>query len=272
MEAGLGGLQLGPLVLAWPRLFALLAAAAVLAVAGWLAVRRDRALAGWGWAAVLAGGLTGRLAYVALHWPAFAAEPWSIPAFWQGGLQPWGAAAGAAAFGLWRFRRSPRRRFLAQLPVAAGLGLWLLLSSGHAWLAGPAQVRLPAGPWPALAGEARLAPPGRPAVVNLWASWCPPCRREMPRLAQAAEAHPGVSFAYVNQGEERAAVAAFADRFGLRRGRVFLDPGRRLAERFGTVGLPATLFFDRSGRLLAAHVGEISRAALGDRVDSLTRR
>lgn len=268
MEVGLGGLQLGPLVLAWGRLFALVAVAVVLAAAGWLA-RRDSDLAGWGWAAVIAGGLGGRIVFVGRHWAAFAAEPWTVVAFWQGGFDPWGAVAGAIGLALWRYRaRAVLRRAL--VPVLAGLGVWLLLVGAHAGLA-PTGPRLPAERWPALAGSARLAPEGGPAVINLWASWCPPCRREMPRLAEAAANHPRVAFAFVNQGEDRPAVNQFSRRFGLDPGRVFLDPARRLAGRFGTVGLPATLFFTADGRLAAVHVGEISRAALADRVQSLKR-
>ena len=269
MEIGLGGLQLGPLVLAWARLFALLAAATALAAAGWLALRVDRGLAGWGWGLVLAAAVAGRLGHVAMNWPAYAAEPWAIPAFWQGGFLPLAAVAGGLAFALWRFRGSRRRQALAQVPLAAALGVWLALGAGQAWLAPGADVRLAREPRTTLAGPAPLAAAGTPAVVNLWASWCPPCRREMPRLAQAAADHPGVAFAFVNQGEAREAVAAFSERFGLAPGRVFLDRQRRLAERFGTVGLPATLFFDASGRLVGAHVGEISRAALSERLRRL---
>ena len=272
MEVGLDALRFGAIVLAWSRLFALAAAVSVLAVAGWLAVRSDRGLAGWGWSAVLAGLLGGRAGYVAFHWPAFAAEPWSIPAFWQGGLLPLGAAAGSVAYGLGRFWGHPRRQALAQIPVAAGLGVWLLLGAGQAWLAAAREVRLPGGTLATLAGEGPLASSERPAVVNLWASWCPPCRREMPRLARAASRHPGVAFAFVNQGERRDRIAAFSERFDLAPDRVFLDPKREVARHFGTVGLPATLFFDRSGRLVSAHVGEISRAALEDQLDRITRR
>jgi thiol-disulfide isomerase/thioredoxin len=40
-------------------------------------------------------------------------------------------------------------------------------------------------------------------VINIWATWCPPCRREMPVLQQAQHDYPHVTFLFVNQGETR---------------------------------------------------------------------
>jgi thiol-disulfide isomerase/thioredoxin len=272
ITVGIEALRIGPLVLAWPRLFALLAAVVVVVAAERVAKRVDRGLGGWGWGAVLAGAVAGRLGYGLAHWSDFAPAPWRLLAVWQGGMLPVAAVAGAAAFGLWRLRGRGGRQALALVPVAAGLGVWLLLTAGRVWLVPADDVRLPVGERPTLAGEAVLAPAGRPAVVNLWASWCPPCRREMPRLARAAERTPAVAFAFVNQGEARAKVAAFAERFELPPERVFLDPAGGMSRRLGTVGLPATLFFDRSGRLAGAHVGEIARPALNDWLQRLIRR
>ena len=50
---------------------------------------------------------------------------------------------------------------------------------------------------------------GKPAVINMWATWCAPCRREMPLLQQAQKNHPEVQFVLVNQGEKAPAVAAY---------------------------------------------------------------
>jgi thiol-disulfide isomerase/thioredoxin len=56
---------------------------------------------------------------------------------------------------------------------------------------------------------------GKPLVVNLWASWCAPCRSEMPVLAQAQREFAGVDVAFVNQGESRAAVSDFVTTQGI---------------------------------------------------------
>ena len=50
---------------------------------------------------------------------------------------------------------------------------------------------------------------GQPLVINLWATWCPPCRREMPVLAQAQKEHPDIRFLWINQGEDATAVMRY---------------------------------------------------------------
>ena len=262
---------IGPLMLPLPRLFALLALVALLVTAALLGRRLHSELGTLGTPLIISGGIAARLGYVLAHVDAYRAEPWSVLFFWQGGMDPLWAVAGAVFYGLWHFRGRRRLQRLAQLPVAAGLGVWLALNGGHAWLAEPATASLPDQALPRMDGE-RLALDqwqGQPVVVNLWASWCPPCRREMPRLAEEAERHPQVRFAFVNQGEKRATVAAYLERQSFSLSPVLLDRQARLQTRYEAPGLPATLFFNREGRLVDAHVGEISRAALRDALQPL---
>jgi thiol-disulfide isomerase/thioredoxin len=105
---------------------------------------------------------------------------------------------------------------------------------------------------------------GKPVVVNLWASWCPPCRREMPVLARAQADHANVAVLMINQGEAARTVRAFLDSQGLRFGNVLLDPASSAMRAYGSRGLPTTLFFDAHGRLVESHVGEITAARLED--------
>ncbi|MBN3726647.1 TlpA family protein disulfide reductase, partial [Burkholderia sp. Ac-20379] len=105
---------------------------------------------------------------------------------------------------------------------------------------------------------------GKPVVVNLWASWCPPCRREMPVLARAQADHANVAVLMIDQGEDARTVRAFLDSQGLRFGAVLLDPSSSAMRAYGSRGLPTTLFFDANGRLVASHVGEITAARLED--------
>jgi thiol-disulfide isomerase/thioredoxin len=106
-------------------------------------------------------------------------------------------------------------------------------------------------------------------VVNLWATWCPPCRREMPALQQAQAANPDVNIVFVNQGEESHTVAAFLDRQGLALSNVLVDPESRTGAALGHGALPTTLFFDANGQLAGTRIGELSQATLTQRLASL---
>lgn len=159
-----------------------------------------------------------------------------------------------------RPRRSPLRRWLL---AAIGLALVAALTLA-AWPRGEAVATLPEL---ALArvggGELDLADlEGRPVVLNLWATWCGPCRRELPRMAELDARFAEVAFVFAAQREADAAVTRYLDERGLDLELVVLDERGELAERFRSPGLPTTLFFDAEGRLTKAHLGEISSEQL----------
>jgi thiol-disulfide isomerase/thioredoxin len=103
---------------------------------------------------------------------------------------------------------------------------------------------------------------GKPVVLNAWASWCAPCRREMPMLLSAAKANPGVTFAFINQGEGPEAVKIYERDTRLTLPLVLLDTDTQLATALGFPGLPATFVFDRQGRLVAKHLGQLNPGQL----------
>jgi thiol-disulfide isomerase/thioredoxin len=111
----------------------------------------------------------------------------------------------------------------------------------------------------------------RPMVVNLWATWCPPCRREMPVLRDAQRRHPGIAFVFVNQGEAVATIERYLASEGLDLDNVFIDPVNAVAQRTGSFAYPTTLFFDGSGKLFMRQVGELNRNSLDERLAMLTR-
>ncbi|MBT9569440.1 MAG: TlpA family protein disulfide reductase [Thiobacillus sp.] len=113
---------------------------------------------------------------------------------------------------------------------------------------------------------------GKPLVVNLWATWCPPCRREMPVFAAAQQRESAVTFVFANQAETRATVRRYLAASALELDNVALDPYTELSGVAGSGVLPATLFYDASGRLVDTHLGALSAAALDDKLARLRPR
>ena len=103
---------------------------------------------------------------------------------------------------------------------------------------------------------------GGPLVINLWATWCPPCRREMPVLERAQHQRPDVTFLFVNQAESMQSVSTFLATQGLTLDNVLFDASGRLGQAVGSMALPTTLFYSAEGRLINSHLGELSQASL----------
>jgi thiol-disulfide isomerase/thioredoxin len=110
---------------------------------------------------------------------------------------------------------------------------------------------------------------GKPMVVNLWASWCPPCRREMPVLAAAQKRETWASFVFANQGESRATVQNYLSAGQLELANVVLDRETKIGFVAGSSALPITLFYSASGQLVATHLGALSAASLTKRLNAL---
>lgn len=110
---------------------------------------------------------------------------------------------------------------------------------------------------------------GKPTVINLWASWCPPCHREMPVLNQAQTEYKDVQFIFINQGEDISTIQQYMLNNQLHLQHVLLDPEGLTAQSTGMYGLPSTLFFDASGKLIDTHMGEINHAVLDQKVKKL---
>jgi thiol-disulfide isomerase/thioredoxin len=111
---------------------------------------------------------------------------------------------------------------------------------------------------------------GQLTVVNLWATWCAPCRREMPVLQQAEQHYPGVRFVLLNQREHPETIHYYLQQAGLQFQHLLLDRQGQLATDLGAYGLPMTLFFSAEGQLLQSHMGELSAASLAQSLQQLT--
>jgi thiol-disulfide isomerase/thioredoxin len=159
--------------------------------------------------------------------------------------------------------RKPLLLFAAGALVWAGLAAALHLLEN---------TTLPKAPLITLAGEPADLPAlasGKPTVVNLWATWCPPCRREMPVLSAAQQQEPAVNFFFVDQGENALTVERYLGAERLILANVMLDPGSKLGKEIGSTALPVTLFYDAGGRMVDTHMGALSPQSLADKLARL---
>jgi cytochrome c biogenesis protein CcmG/thiol:disulfide interchange protein DsbE len=104
---------------------------------------------------------------------------------------------------------------------------------------------------------------GTPVVLNMWASWCTPCREESPRLRKGWERYgkAGVAFLGINIQDLRGDARAFSKEFGLDYPSV-RDARRGVADRYGATGIPETFFVDARGRVVAHVIGVVSQEQL----------
>lgn len=96
---------------------------------------------------------------------------------------------------------------------------------------------------------------GHPVVMNFWATWCVPCREEMPALDRVAAAHPEATFLELDLQEDGPTVRGFFDQFGLRRLVPLLDRDGALARRYAVAALPTTFFVDAGGTIRHLAIG-----------------
>jgi cytochrome c biogenesis protein CcmG, thiol:disulfide interchange protein DsbE len=164
-------------------------------------------------------------------------------------------------------KRSRRVRIVgaAGLVLLAGLLVAGLLSasSDSPRVAGsgatPSAKRRPS---PELRGPVLVPPPvtladlrGKPALINFWASWCVPCRREAPHLARFdREMKRRAQLVGVDFQDGKSDALAFVREFGWRFPNV-RDPTGALAARYGLAGLPTTYLLDRRGRIARTLTG-----------------
>ena len=104
---------------------------------------------------------------------------------------------------------------------------------------------------------------GKVVLVNLWASWCPPCREEMPALEKLYRAHASQGFVVlgIDQGESAKVAADYA------RGRgvtfpILIDDQQQYGRAYAAEGLPTSVLVDRSGHVVKGVDGEMTLAEM----------
>ncbi len=99
---------------------------------------------------------------------------------------------------------------------------------------------------------------GKAIVLNIWATWCPPCVREMPTLDRLQGKLGGASFEVVALSIDRAGlevVREFFDEVGVEHLAIYIDSSGKVTGKLGVAGLPTTLLVDRNGREIARLLG-----------------
>ncbi|UCG24494.1 MAG: TlpA family protein disulfide reductase [Chloroflexota bacterium] len=100
---------------------------------------------------------------------------------------------------------------------------------------------------------------GRVVALNFWASWCPPCRTEMPALQKFHEEYQALGFVLlgVNYRENESAVRSYAEKVGVSYP-IVVDRKGEIAKDFQVVGPPVTILIGRDGEVVHQFVGPIS--------------
>ena len=239
--------------------------------------------------AVWLGLLGARLGFVLANWSAYWRTPWTVLYVWQGGFMLLTGAVVGAAFIVWRlWRRQPQRwgRYLQALVGGFGVAalvFGLVYASTRLDLSTDLVRTGDAMPDFALSdlnsNLARLANlEGQVVVLNFWATWCPPCRREMPLLdaVQKEYGPQGVTIVGIDLEESPETVRAYIESVGVTYPIWLDDPAQNAPDRtrdvytkIGGVGLPTTVFIGRDGVVQSSQVGELSRGVLQSRIKPL---
>jgi len=224
------------------------------------------------WKTLLVGLVVARFAFVWEFRLAYMVSPLSMLDIRDGGWNATAGFIGAWLFGLSLYGRRPALRKPLQSALITGSVIWLVGTIVLSLRPDTGQ-EMPALSFRSLQGQTvHLAGfKGKPTVVNLWATWCPPCVREMPVLQKAQADQPGVDFVFLNQGESADKVGPWLQARKLTMRNVLLDETRTAGAAFKQSALPMTLFFDAKGQLVSTRIGELSTATLAERLEAANR-
>lgn len=270
MSLTVQAIRFGPLVLPWTWLIAFTAITCGI----WTGIRHGKRrgvdTAPVLYRLVLIGVVAARLGFVWQLRAVYFAHPLDIIDIRDGG---WAIEVGliaACLYGLYRTRSHSALR--KPLMVAGGVAMAISIVGTASLVALPQTDRtLPTDQLMSIDGHeiALTAFVGKPTVINLWASWCPPCRHEMPVLESAQAAYPGVNFVFVNQGENKATIDAYLDTEHLALRNMLLDARMQTGNALGYQAMPTTLFFDSKGKLFDTRIGALSPATLLQHLNAL---
>lgn len=110
---------------------------------------------------------------------------------------------------------------------------------------------------------------GRPVILNFWATWCPPCRAEIPFFQQSQLKYNGRAIIWgIDQAEPLSLVAPFVAELAMTYP-ILLDLESEVSDSYRVIALPTTFFIDSNGVLQKVHPGIISQGVLEDEIEKL---
>ncbi|HSP09473.1 MAG TPA: redoxin family protein [Candidatus Dormibacteraeota bacterium] len=109
---------------------------------------------------------------------------------------------------------------------------------------------------------------GKPAVINFWASYCPPCKAEMPLLQREVGRQPGVQLVLINEGDSAQAARAFLESAGIHQA-ALLDSDLAVGRAYGVTALPMTVFVRADGTISGRQIGQLSEGVLAAQLSNL---
>lgn len=265
-------LSIGPISLPFDR-FLIVVCLAIAFIVGAFAAKKDKTSVDGSIAGVfILAMLAARISFVAQYWSEYQADFWSIIDIRDGGFD--GIAAvivGVLALAGFAWKRPKGRRALIK-GFSAGALVWTVTTFAIGTIE-DTSAQLPTIMVKQMNGETvdlNQVEQGKPRVINLWATWCPPCRREMPVLEEAQQNNSDIGFVFVNQGEHSAVIEQYLQQEALSLENVMADSTGSLGYQVGSRALPTTIFVNARGELVDAHLGELSRASLKAKLEKLT--
>lgn len=254
--------SVGPFALSWGHILFFVAYFIALFVGWRVGLRRQVSVEPVLTRMLIVGLVVARVVFVTAYWAEYSADIIGIFDLRDGGFSLIGGLVGSLIVaGYYSWRQPPLRVALASATATAAL-IWGVGIVVYDTIQ-TSQV-LPEQAYTTLAAETvTLAEFGdKPIVINLWATWCPPCRREMPVFMKAQQERADIHFVFINQGEYEYSVKNYLKAEQLTLFNMLLDSKQSTMRQLGAQGLPSTLFYTADGVLAHSHMGELSEASL----------
>lgn len=265
-------LSIGPISLPFDR-FLILVCLAIAFIVGAFAAKKDKTSVDGSIAGVfILAMLAARISFVVQYWSEYQADLWSIINIRDSGFDGVTAViVGTLALAGFAWKKPKGRRALIK-GFSAGALVWTVTTFAIGTIEDTSK-QLPTIMVKQMNGETvdlNQVEQGKPRVINLWATWCPPCRREMPVLEEAQQNNSDIGFVFVNQGEHSVVIEQYLQQEALSLENVMADSAGSLGYQVGSRALPTTIFVNARGELVDAHLGELSRASLKAKLEKLT--